>query len=361
MRLCIPVRDPMALPTSSTVIVCGGGAETGTEVRESPQPAAGELLLALRVVGFCGTDLFKLDTGSAAPGTVLGHELVGEVIAAGDGVEDFTAGDRIAVPHHVPCGTCALCQRGNETMCTTFRENLLIPGGFAEHIVVRPRAVQHCAFKLPGELSDEAAVFIEPAACVLRGIDRATLADGESAAILGGGSMGLLPLLLLKAYRPASPVLLVDPLPERRTLALELGADAAAAPGDEARVAAASLTDELGIDAVFDTVGGAATLDAALTLSREGGAVVLFAHAGDGERANFDLNQLFKFERRILGTYSGSTAEQQKVFKLLTSGRFDPRALISHRLPLDRFAEGVSLARNRQALKVLFTPVENNP
>ncbi|NIR61170.1 MAG: alcohol dehydrogenase catalytic domain-containing protein, partial [Gammaproteobacteria bacterium] len=87
-----------------------------------------------------GTDLFKLDTGAAAPGTVLGHELVGEVAALGDGVSGFRDGDRVAVPHHVACGNCALCRRGATTMCETFKENLLTPGGFAEHVTVQARA-----------------------------------------------------------------------------------------------------------------------------------------------------------------------------------------------------------------------------
>ena len=82
----------------------------------------------------------------------------------------------------------------------------------------------------------------------------------------------------------------------------------------------------------------------------------MFAHAGDGEQATLDLNDLFKFERRVLGTYSGSVREQQAVFELLISGSFDPTPLISHQLPLEEFSRGVELARTRQALKVLFTP-----
>ena len=99
------------------VVACLGGDKTALETRPLPDVGPGELLLDLRVVGFCGTDLFKLDTGAAGPGTVLGHELVGEVAAVGGGVTDFKPGDRVAVPHHVPCGECLVCRRGNETMC----------------------------------------------------------------------------------------------------------------------------------------------------------------------------------------------------------------------------------------------------
>ena len=344
------------VPKVSNVIECQGGAETRVETRPLPAPGAGELLLALRVVGLCGTDLFKLHNGQATPGAVLGHELVGEIVAVGEGVNQFAVGERVAVPHHVPCGQCRLCQRGSETQCETFRENLLSPGGFAEHLVVRPRAVEQCTYKLPAQVSDEAAAFIEPAACVMRGIVRSELGEANTAAILGAGSMGLLHLLLLRAYLPGVEVLVIDPVPERQAQALALGANQSTSPGHGAISAAQALTDGLGIDVVFDTVGGGPALEAALELSRQGGTVMLFAHAGDGELASVDLNAVFKYERRVLGTYSGSVREQQTVFELLTSGRFDPTPLVSHRLPLDEFSRGVELARTRKALKVLFTP-----
>lgn len=346
----------MNATATNQVVACQGGDRTTLEARPVPAPGAGELLLRLRVVGFCGTDLFKLDTGAAAPGTVLGHELVGEVVAVGAGVDGFAIGDRVAVPHHVPCGECVYCRHGNETMCETFRENLMAPGGFADTVLIRPRATAQAAHRLPDGLSDEAAVFVEPAACVLRGVDRSDIGDDGVAAIQGGGSMGLLHLLVLKAARPGVKVLVVDPVTERQQLPRDLGADAAAAPGDDAVKAIAALSDGVGADAVFDTVGGAGPLKAALGLTRQGGSVVLFAHAPDGQHADFDLNDLFKYERRILGTYSGALGEQAEIFRLLETGALDPTPLVTHKMPLDEFQAGVDLVRARRALKVLFTP-----
>lgn len=340
----------------NNVISCLGGDRTALEPRPVLKAGPGEVLLKLRVVGFCGTDLFKLVTGSAAPGTVLGHELVGEVAETGPDVHGFKVGDRVAVPHHVPCGECLYCRRGNETMCETFRENLMAPGGFADTVLIRPRAVAQAAKHVPDAVSDEAAVFMEPAACVLRGINRSDIPTGGVAAVQGGGSMGLLHLLLLKAARPGLKVLVVDPREDRQTLAVSLGADAGAAPGEAARKAVEEISAGAGADAVFDTVGGAGPLKAALDLTRQGGSVVLFAHAPAGQHADFDLNDLFKYERRILGTYSGALAEQDEVFRLLVSGAFDPTPLVTHVMPLDDFQEGMTLARTQQALKVLFTP-----
>lgn len=340
----------------NNVVACVGGGKTKLEMRPVSAPGTGEILLRLRVVGFCGTDMFKLDTDSAAKGTVLGHEIVGEVIELGDGVANFSTGDRVVVPHHVPCGTCVLCRRGNETMCETFRENLMDPGGFADTVLIRSRATEFAAHALPDGVADEQAVFMEPAACVLRGIRRAGIDDTGVAAILGGGSMGLLHLLVLKAVLPEVKIVVVDPVAERRELAATLGAAAAVEPGSGTAQAVDRLSDGIGADAVFDTVGGAGMLAAGLELTRPGGSVVLFAHAPEGEASGFDLNNLFKHERRIIGTYSGSVAEQTEILQLILTGALDPSPLVTHKLPLNDFDRAVSLVKQRQALKILFTP-----
>ncbi len=345
-----------AIAASYRVVACAGGDRVRMEARPVLEPARGELLLRLRVVGLCGTDLFKLDGGRLSPGSVLGHELVGEVVAAGNAVSGFASGDRVAVPHHVACGECHLCRSGSDTMCPSFRENLLEPGGFSELILVRPRAVSHAARRIPDAVGDEAAVFLEPAACVLRGIRRAELSQDGVAAVLGGGSMGLLHLLLLKAAVPGVRVVVVDPVAERRQLAMSLGAVQSCPPGEAALARVRELSGGVGADAVFDTAGGAGALSAGLELSRAGGSLVIFAHAPEGERADFEINDLFKRERRVLGTYSGGLKEQAGVFEMLISGAFDPTPLVTHRLPLAQFDRGVALARAGQALKVLFTP-----
>ncbi len=348
-------------PRSTRVVACLGGDATRIEQRTLPLPGPGELLLGVRAVGLCGTDLFKLDSGTARPGTVLGHELVGVVEARGAGVTAFDLGARIAVPHHVPCGRCAKCRRGSETLCETFRENLLEPGGFADFVLVRPRAVRRAARRVPDWMSDDTAVWMEPAACALRAIRHAALPGDGTAVVQGAGSMGLLHLLVLAAEFPGVGVIVVDPVAARRELAVRLGAVAAAVPGHDAARSVDRVSGGLGADAVFDTVGGAAALDSALALTREGGSVVLFAHAGDGERAGFDINGLFKHERRVLGSYSGGPAEQARVFELMCGGALDPAPLVSHHLPLDRFDDGVRLARTRVALKVVFTGAGASP
>ena len=340
----------------SNVIACLGRDQIILETRPIKMPAEGEILLKLRVVGFCGTDMFKLTTGNVDKGMVLGHEVVGEVVKTGKNVNQFNIGDRVVVPHHVPCEQCLLCQNGNETMCDLFRVNLIEPGGFADHILVKNRATSHAVHKIPDKISDSAAVFMEPAACVLRGVNRSGVSSNGTVAILGGGSMGLLHLLVIKAIRPKAKTLLIDPLSKRRTLALELGADITSEPNEAAIAAALTMTNGFGVDVVFDTVGGGKVLESALALGRQGGSIILFAHAPNDVKTEIDLNNIFKHERRIIGTYSGALAEHFTVFDLITSKQLHPTPLVSHIMPLDEFSTGYDLIKHRQALKVLFTP-----
>jgi L-iditol 2-dehydrogenase len=215
-----------------------------------------------------------------------------------------------------------------------------VPGGFSERILVRAPAVRHAMFGLPPHLPDETAVFLEPAACVLRGIRK--VSPPASAVILGGGSMGLLHLLVLQAVHPDARVAVLDLVEDRARRARELGA----------------VESIESADVVFDTAGGARALEAALRLVRPGGTVVLFAHAAAGEQAALDLNAFFKTEGRLVATYSSSLSEQREIHRLMTSRRLDPSPLVTHRLPLSRFDEAVALARDRKALKVLLTPEE---
>jgi L-iditol 2-dehydrogenase len=338
-------------------VACYPVGDVRIEERRLAEPGDGELLLRTSVCGLCGTDLFKLAEGRIAAGTVLGHELVGTVASLGPGVVAFAPGQRVVVPHHAACGICALCRRGSETQCRAFRENLMRPGGFAREVLIRERAVRLAARAIPDNVDDRSAVFMEPAACVLRGVERAGLpGEGGCAAVLGAGSMGLLHVLVLRAVRPDLRIAVSDPMSDRCDAALSLGADVAARPGAPLADGVARLSDGLGADAVFDTVGGNAALNEGVALTRPGGSVVLFAHARPAEPASFELNAFFKNERRLIGTYSGGLGEQARIFAMIVEGRLDASPLVTHTLPFRRFEEAVSLARSRRALKILLTP-----
>ncbi|MGH7274539.1 MAG: alcohol dehydrogenase catalytic domain-containing protein, partial [Nitrospiria bacterium] len=139
-------------------------------VEEMPRPefGPGELLVRVNASGICGSDLMEWYRADRVP-LVLGHEIAGEVVAVGEGVERYKVGDRISACHHVPCNTCHYCLKGHPTVCETLRKTHFYPGGFAEYIRLPAINVDRGVYRLPEEVSFEEATFIEPLACVLRG------------------------------------------------------------------------------------------------------------------------------------------------------------------------------------------------
>ncbi len=337
------------------VASCHDDGSIKLETRPIPEPAAGEILLKLTVCGLCGTDLFKLNNKTESTGTVLGHEIVGTVEKSNS--ERFHHGERIVVPHHVSCGECALCLRGSTTQCPVFKLNLFSPGGFSEFVLIRESAVRLAAYRIPDNISDDAASFLEPAACVLRGINKAEVPADGCSIIMGGGTMGLLHLHVLRAVRPKGKVVIIDPVPERQAFALANGAHQAFAPDDDVlQQTIADITSGLGADAVFDTVGGIGPLNLGLKTIRPGGSVVLFAHAGAQESATFELNSFFKTEARLLATYSGGLEEQQEIAGLIFAKKLDATPLVSHKLPLGEINKAIKLANEYKAYKILLEP-----
>ena len=320
-----------------------------------PRPAvgAGELLLRVRGCGLCGSDIAKIVAPETRGPAVFGHEVVGDVIEAGAGVAGFAVGDRVVAAHHVPCGQCHYCRRGSESMCRAFKASNLDPGGFAEYVRVPPANVRHATFRIPEHLTDEEASFVEPLACCLRAVDRARVEAGDTALVVGLGSIGCLFTQLLA--RAGAAVVGADPLAARARVAHEAYGAREAGDAERAAKAARELSDRRGADHVIVTGGGADVLGWAAGLTRDGGSIHYFA-GGPGDALPLPLATLYHHELTITTTYSSSPATLARAFWLLAAGKVEVAGLISHRLPLDRLAEGVDLMRRREALKVYVTP-----
>jgi len=321
---------------------------------EWPRPTAGpgELLLRVRGCGLCGSDIAKIAAPDTRGPAVFGHEVVGDVVEAGEGVAGFAVGDRVVAAHHVPCGVCHYCRRGSESMCRAFKASNLDPGGFAEFVRVPPANVRHATFRIPEHLTDEEASFVEPLACCLRAVDRAHVEPGDTAVVAGLGSIGCLFTQLL--VRAGAAVIGADPLLTRAVLARELGAAEAGEPQAAAK-AAREVSEGRGADHVVITGGGADVLGWAAALARDGGAIHYFA-GGPGDALPLALATLYHRELTITTTYSSSPATLARAFWLLAAGKVEVERLITHRLPLERLSEGVELMRRREALKVYVTP-----
>jgi len=316
-----------------------------------PKAGAGELLLRLRGCGLCGSDIAKLADVAARAPAVLGHEVVGDVVEVGDGARGFTAGDRVVAAHHVPCGDCHYCRRASDSMCRAFKESNLDPGGFAEFVRVPAANVRAATFRVPDHLSDEEASFVEPLACCLRAVERARVQPGDTAIVVGLGSIGCLFVQLFA--RAGAAVIGVDQDTARVELARRFGG-AAAIPA-EAMALARQASGGRGADHVMITGGAAGVLPWAVDAVRDGGTLHYFA-GGGGEALPVALEKLYHRELTITTTYSSSPATLARAFWLIAAGKVDVEGLVSHRMPLERLAEGVDLMRRRQALKVYVTP-----
>jgi L-iditol 2-dehydrogenase len=321
---------------------------------EWPRPAIGdgELLLRLKGCGLCGSDIAKIaDPATKAP-AVFGHEVVGEVATVGGGVSAYAVGDRVVAAHHVPCGECHYCRRGSDSMCAAFKASNLDPGGFAEYVRVPAANVRHATFRVPPHVSDEAASFVEPLACCLRAVRRARVQPGDTAVVVGLGSIGCLFVQLLK--RAGATVVGADALPDRAGFARELGADAAGVL-EAAADASRRLSVGRGADHVVLTGGGAAVLPWAAAVARDGGGIHYFA-GGGGDTLPLPLETLYHRELTITATYSSSPSDLAEAFGLIAGRAIAVDRLITHRVPLERLAAGVDLMRRREALKVYVTP-----
>ncbi|UCG81599.1 MAG: alcohol dehydrogenase catalytic domain-containing protein, partial [Desulfobacterales bacterium] len=133
-----------------------------------PSIGPGEVLVRIEASGICGSDVMEWYRIKRAP-LVLGHEIAGEVVEVGEGVDRYKKGDRVVASHHVPCNTCRYCLSGHHTVCDTLRGTSFDPGGFAEYVRLPAINVDRGVYHVPNEVSFEEATFTEPLACVLRG------------------------------------------------------------------------------------------------------------------------------------------------------------------------------------------------
>lgn len=296
---------------------------------ELPAPATPSDGVLVRVLacGLCGSDVEKLARGEAGAGAVLGHELTGEVV---DGV--LPIGTRVALAHHVPCGTCALCRSGHEPLCPSFSASHLEPGGFCELTAASREHVEHALLPLSDAVGDLAATLVEPLACVLRGLEQ--LPDGP-VIVAGAGTIGLLAAKALHAQGAEVCVLETDPA--RARFAASLGIEA---PAPEQRFAGAFLT-------------AASAFPATCALLAQAGRIVVFA---GGEPQPLDLDALYRRELSIVGTRSCAPRHLRAALALIESGAVEVESLIDCVLPLDAFADGLARYRERSVRKVVFRP-----
>ncbi len=348
----------MILPTTMRAARLHAWGDVRVEEVPVPRPGAGEIVVRIEACGVCGSDaLTWYVEGKAADGpVVLGHEPVGVVAAAGEGVTELSEGDRVFVHHHAPCMACEECRRGLWSSCAAWRVNTLDPGGFAEYARVSAQSVAHDSFPLPEAMDTETGVFIEPLATGVRAVWRqGALTREDALLVIGLGSMGLLMTQLGEAYGAAT-VVASDFVPERRELAGRLGADLVLDPGavdvaDEVRHA----TGGRGADVVIVCPGDEAAVAAGIGAAAPGGRVVLFTPFPPDRPLAIDQSSMYFREVTLLQSYSCGPDETREALRLLETGEVRVKPLVTHRAGLDGVGAALERAKGVEGVEGVKT------
>ncbi len=317
-----------------------------------PAPAAGEVLVRVRSVGVCGSDLhFYRGEFPVPPGFVLGHECSGEVAALGEGVSGFDEGDRVALELFTVCLTCVQCRSGKYHMCPSRKANgLNIPGGLREYMAVPSYAL----YKLPPEVDCELGALSEPLAVTVHGLRLVDLRFGEKVAVLGAGTIGLMAIAATKAMG-ATYIAATARHPHQKVMAKALGADdvfSDDADGINKMTAATG-----GADVVVETVGGhAETLGQAFTVVGIGGRIsVLGAFT---KPVQIHPIMFFLKEPTVVGSNCygrpGRQSDYEIAIEIMRRNAESLRRCITHRFPLDQVADAYATADDKKsgAIKV---------
>lgn len=345
------------LPKTMRVLLYYSNADV--RVTEMPLPGIGpgELLMRVFASGICGSDVMEWYRRDKVP-LVLGHEVAGDVVEVGSGVEKFKPGDRIAATHHVPCNTCHWCLNGHPTVCETLLKGTHFhPGGFAEYVRVPAINVDRGVFPIPEHVSYEEASFMEPLACVLRGQRNAGLKPGQSVLVLGSGISGLLHVGLARALG-AGLVVAADTITFRLERAEKMGADFV------------FQADEGLIDSLRDVNGGRLAdlviicfegfVPLGLSSVEKGGTVLFFAGASEGATIPATINDLFwRTEVTLTSTYAGSPYDCSLALSIIGAGRVPVQESITHRLSMQEGPLGfqaVSSPTEYDCIKVIVEP-----
>ena len=334
-----------------------GNADIRIEEMPVPKTGDGEILVRVESSGICGSDVMEWYRLKKAP-LVLGHEIAGTVVETGKGVKRFKPGDRVTVAHHVPCNTCRYCLAGQYSLCDTLRSTNFDPGGFCEYLRVPPINVDRGTFVVPDELSLDEATFIEPLACVLRGLRVSRFRPGMCALVLGSGISGLLFVKALAALG-AGRVAATDVNVHRLNAAKRFGADAALKAAEATPWRLREANKGRLFDLVVVAAGAAGVVEQAFRSVDRGGTVLLFAPLEPGTTAVLPCWEIWRDQISIVSTYAGPPVDTEQAIELLRAGRVAVEDMITHRLPLAETARGFRLvAEGKKSIKVIIRPQE---
>jgi 2-desacetyl-2-hydroxyethyl bacteriochlorophyllide A dehydrogenase len=331
-------------------------------IEERPEPellARDDAIVRVEATGVCGSDL-HIYHGRVViePGFTLGHEFVGTVLAAGDGVTEVAEGERVLGCYCSACGNCFFCRRGDFHECDEGRvfghgKTLgSLQGAQAERVLV-PHA-NLTLRRVPEGMSDDAALFAgDVMGTAWHAVDQAGIRPGDSAAVLGLGPVGLCAVQAAKAAG-AARVIAIDSVEERLGAAAGLGAEMVHLTEDDPRAAIKRDTDGRGVDAAIDAVGHPEALELACRLTRKAGTVV--AIGVYAERIQLHMGIVWIKALTLRTGRANVIGHVDRVLAMMASGVLDPTSLVTHHMKLSDAPEAYAVYDRREALKIVMTP-----
>jgi L-iditol 2-dehydrogenase len=324
-----------------------------------PEPNEDEVLVRVRAVGICGSDVHGQDgsTGRRIPPVIMGHEAAGEIAAVGSAVTDITVGERVTFDSTLYCGECFYCRRGEINFCENrrvlgvsadeYRQN----GAFAEYVAVPARGI----YRLPDEVSYEQAAMVEPVSIAMHAAEITPHETGEAAVVVGAGIIGTLLVQVLRATG-YGPVIAADIDNRKLETAARLGADRVVnTKTEELRPVVAELTEGRGARSAFDAVGLQASFDSAVASVRRGGTVTVIGNFSP--KIEVPLQYLVTRQIRLQGS-NASSGEYPACLEMIRRGTIALDPLISAVAPLSEGAEWFRRLHegNEGLMKVILTP-----
>lgn len=325
----------------------------------TPDLRPGEALVKVHAVALCTLEqrIFRGEMKMPLPCTG-GHEVAGEVVAFGEGVnlKKWAVGDRVAVRMLYSCGECYYCRTGHTNMCERAqkkptREGLLVgPGGLCDYVVVDTNSL----FKIPDTLSYEEASLTEPLACVVHSVGRANIQLGEDVVIIGGGIMGQYHVLLAK--RRGARVIMSEVDDSRRKLAEELGADITFNPMEHDPVEyVKSLTEGRGADVVFNTTAIPAVVPQAIGMTGKAGRMIQYSSMHPDAPTPVSPQMLHGNETILTGSISPDGHDFYTANRLLSSGIVNCKPLIAKSFPFAEAQKAFEAAIVPGTFRVIIT------
>ncbi|MCL6478203.1 MAG: alcohol dehydrogenase catalytic domain-containing protein [Peptococcaceae bacterium] len=329
-----------------------------------PRAGPGEAVVKVTLTTICGTDIHIMTGGlPITPGTIIGHEFVGEIHELGDGVTGFSPGDRVVVGAISPCGQCTFCQTGSAAQCQGvilggWRFGNNIDGAQAEYVKV-PYAQYNMA-KTPDSLTDEQVLFVGDIMTTgFSASDRANVTIGDSVAVFAQGPVGLCATVGAR-LRGATMIIAVEKLPNRIEMSRRMGADIVLNP-DEVDVVSEikKLTGGYGVDVAIEALGVQETFEGALRSVRPGGKVSSLGVYENNLTIPIDAFGLGVGDIDILTTLCpGGSDRLNRLINVIKSGRADLTPLITHTFPLEEIHKGYEIFGKKldNVLKVAIRP-----